>query len=376
MRIERRRGTRLGAVAAIAVAVVLAAPGPSPAADELHFETEDWIFTAPAVLGTQAELELNGRQVQRCSAEIERLIGYRPTNVAKFTWTWVIDGASFANATPTGVVSHVPSAEWPLVDPVARSSFEDLAAAGLCFGPHEVTHVLTWESWGPAWANEGFAQLTDYLYGDGWRCCSTPPEPAFSCDTTGYTWSGVRYAYTNLRDSFRSIEYYNTAACLWLEVHARGGFAAIRKVLAGMRAHPPASNGAFVEELNAVLGDDLRPVLMRYGFTAEDLARPRAQLAAALPALVPGRPRTGQTLTVRLSVIDAHTDRPIAGGSVSCRAKVGRRGLRAVAKGRRAGTHFCAYRLPRSAKGKTVSGSIAVAYDGDRLVRVFSRRVR
>jgi len=57
-------------------------------ADELSAETEDWIFVAPGALGTQADLELVGRSIQICSDEIERLIGYRPRNVARFTARW------------------------------------------------------------------------------------------------------------------------------------------------------------------------------------------------------------------------------------------------------------------------------------------------
>jgi hypothetical protein len=46
--------------------------------DTFRAETDDWILTAPAALGTQADLELNARGVQLCHDEIEKVIGHRP----------------------------------------------------------------------------------------------------------------------------------------------------------------------------------------------------------------------------------------------------------------------------------------------------------
>src|SRR3990172_8932903 len=93
--------------AALEARLVFAAA--APAEEMLRYETGDWIFTAPATLGTQADLELNGRQVQLCSDEIVALTGHRPPAPAKFTVQWVIDESVwYSAASAMGWVNSVP----------------------------------------------------------------------------------------------------------------------------------------------------------------------------------------------------------------------------------------------------------------------------
>ena len=242
------------------------------AEEPLRFETDDWHFTAPAALGTQADLELNARQAQRCTDEVEKLIGYRPASPQRFTWTWTIGGGPVSWATPTGVTSLVPSGESRLVDPSRGASAKRIVASGVCFGPHEVTHVLTSESWGQAWANEGFATFTDLLFDGTWRCCGPPRMTRQSCDETGYTDGSVHRPYSDLSPFRVDFASYSTAACFWLEVYRRGGAPAIRGVLAGMRQHRPKTTGEFVlHHASRVLHVDLRPLAARYGFEPAEL---------------------------------------------------------------------------------------------------------
>jgi RTX calcium-binding nonapeptide repeat (4 copies) len=257
------------AAAAIASLVLAAVTG---AQSTLRFETEDWIFEAPSSLGTQADLELGARQVQLCTDEIELLVGHRPTNVRKFRWSYVIGGGPVSFASTDSVTTLVP-AGWTLVEPVARAFRENIVRQNLCFGPHEVTHVLTWESWGQAWANEGLATFTDRLYDSlAWRCCAAPVRASQTCDATGYTDGVDRFPYSDLSPFTFDFRSYGTAACFWFEVYRLGKLPAIRGILAGMRARPPVSTGAFiVHHVNRVLNVDLRPVAARYGFEPSEL---------------------------------------------------------------------------------------------------------
>ena len=276
---NRVRLLLLGAVGALALA------GIARGEDLLRAETADWILTAPATLGTQADLELNGRAIQLCHDEIEGVIGHRPSNVAKFTITWQI-GGTYAYATPTGIVSLVPSADWPLIDPNAHGFVQRLVREGICFGPHEITHVLAWESFRSLWPNEGLATFTDRMYDSTtWRCCAEPVRTSLSCDETGYTFGPERHPYADLSPFRIDTVSYHTAACYWWELHRLGGLPAIRGVLASMRRAPPLSDGQVVEHANLVLNADLRPVLARYGFTPAELAAEplsRAQLPCTL----------------------------------------------------------------------------------------------
>ena len=255
------------------VLALLIVTSAAAAESDLRYETDDWIFTAPSSLGTTEDLALIGQLTQLCSDDIERLVGRRPTNVRKFTMSWIIDGRAVAWAFSTGVENHVDAA-FRIVSPNARQFVEDNLRRRLCFGPHEVTHVLTWESSVPAWANEGLATFTDRLYaGPGWRCCASPQTLNFSCDASGYVDGLEPHAYSDLSPFVVDFPSYMTAACFWREIYARGGFPAIRGILASMRSRRPLTTGEFVlHHVNRVLNRDLRPVAARYGFEPSELA--------------------------------------------------------------------------------------------------------
>jgi hypothetical protein len=256
----------------IRIVALMAALVTTPAAlsaDELRVETEDWVLTAPASLGTQDDLEFMGRDIQLCTDEIRQLVGHRPRNVAKFTVRWVVDGLSVSYATAVGFETHVGDG-YRILSPQARAFLEPRVARSLCFGPHEITHVMTWESWGMAWPNEGFATFTDRLYGREWRCCGDPGS-FFTCDETGYLDGLAHVPYTDLRRFSIDTQSYHTAACFWLEIYRRGGFRAIRKILAASRIERPRTPAALAAYANSVLRTDIRPVMMRYGLTASDL---------------------------------------------------------------------------------------------------------
>jgi hypothetical protein len=162
----------------------------------------------------------------------------------------VIDGLRVSHAEAGGIVNHVPDASYRLVDPAARSFRQSIVAQGLCFGPHEITHVLTSESlWPLAWANEGFATFTDWLYRENWRCCeTTAPLSRISCDEAGWSDGGMgRQPYSDLSPWDGSYASYATAACMWLEIYRIGGVNAIRRILARLvptRRSRPASSSS------------------------------------------------------------------------------------------------------------------------------------
>lgn len=258
---------------AASLAVSLAISGAAPANDVLRAETDDWILTAPAVLVTQSDLELVGRSVQLCTNEIELLTGHKPRLPVKFTMNWVVDGLQGSGAIPTGVLNHVPSDAFRIIDDVTRPFWQERVARGVCFGPHEVTHVLTFHSRMPAWAFEGLATFTDALYESArWQCCASPPALSLSCDETGYTDGQERHEYSDLSPFKVDFDSYRTAACLWHEAYRLRGLPAIRGILASMRARPASTAGELVvHHFSRVLNVDFRPVVARYGFTPAEL---------------------------------------------------------------------------------------------------------
>jgi hypothetical protein len=267
-------------------------------------------LTAPSSLGTQADLELIARELQICTDEIRTLIGHRPRRGERFTWVWVIDDSTppISYASPRGVTTIIPS-DWELLDETRRAWQETLVARGACFGPHEITHVITADSGGPRWADEGIATLTDRFYESGrWRCCATHSEGEllFSCQPDAYTYGLQRRPYADLSPFSASAETYNTAACFWLEIYNRGGFPALRRVLASMRADAPLTTGELVlHNANPALAFDLRPMVRRHGFTDEELVATGPALAPAPPTCAAGATSDGDVIvgTIRRDVL-------------------------------------------------------------------------
>jgi hypothetical protein len=292
----------LAANACVAVGLLAAPAGasggsPFARADVLVATTKDWIMRAPESLGTQADLELNAAAVQICTDEIHKLVGHRPSFPPQFFWTYTIvdDSPQFSAATADGVVSFV-SSDFRLVEDYARGFRENVVRNHICYGPHEVTHVLTADGWGTHWATEGLAQLTDYLFQEAdWRCCSAPQPHSLTCSESGYQFGTESHPYSDLSNFVPSIYTYNTAACFWVEVLERGGLPAIRRALASIRVDPPATSGDLVvRNVGPAVGEDLRPIAKRYGFSDDDLAARPHPLAPATPRCRAGTTADGE----------------------------------------------------------------------------------
>jgi hypothetical protein len=258
--------------------VATASAGPQRALQDVTVETQDWILVAPASVAAREALEVYARGIQLCTDELVRMLDHRPRPGQKFLAQWIVHPTlQVSHAGPGGFVNYVPAGY--VLDPPAFT--RDYVARGRCFGPHELTHVLTADSWGPAWANEGFAQLTDHLFESAsWQCCTMPLQLTFACEPGGYRDGPELVPYADLRGFAVDNRTYETAACFWLEVLQRGGFPAIRKTLGMMRARPPGSSAELVAYVERVLGAELDPIVARYGFGASDLAGPAGDIPA------------------------------------------------------------------------------------------------
>lgn len=117
-----------------------------------------------------------------------------------------------------------------------------------------------------------------------------------------------------------------------------------------------------------------RDVAPRAGESWRYAVRAGAIVARALtttPRVVPA----GGRVRVRMHVVRADTGATIRSGTVSCAARVGSARLR-VPTGRFVGGRAtCSFRLPASATGKTLRGSISVTFAGKTVGRTFTRRI-
>jgi hypothetical protein len=98
------------------------------------------------------------------------------------------------------------------------------------------------------------------------------------------------------------------------------------------------------------------------------------RLVAARIATVPPRARAGRLIALHVRVA-TDTGSAVRAGALRCTARVGKASLRPAAKGWRRGAALCSWRMPRTARGKTLRASIRVASGGMSLTRAVARRI-
>ena len=87
------------------------------------------------------------------------------------------------------------------------------------------------------------------------------------------------------------------------------------------------------------------------------------------------RARAGRPFSARLAVVRSDFDAPLVEGVVACTGRLGNRAL--AGTGRFAGGRaVCTFRLPKTARGKRLSGSVSVTFQGAQARRTFTTVVR
>lgn len=100
------------------------------------------------------------------------------------------------------------------------------------------------------------------------------------------------------------------------------------------------------------------------------------QLAVSRIVRRRAKPHPGRRFAARTIVVSRKNGRPVTSGQVKCDARVGRRYLRVVVNGFKHDLAACAWRVPRSFRGRYLSGRIRVRAEGTWGVRWFWRRIR
>ena len=117
---------------------------------------------------------------------------------------------------------------------------------------------------------------------------------------------------------------------------------------------------------------DIAPNADRWSYDLVGLPAPT--LSTARVVAVPARPVAGRTFTVAAVVRRSDTGGALAAAAVTCTARIGQVRVRAVGRFSD-GRARCVVSVPRTAKGKSLRGTITVRAAGARLSRAFSYRV-
>jgi hypothetical protein len=100
------------------------------------------------------------------------------------------------------------------------------------------------------------------------------------------------------------------------------------------------------------------------------------RLAVAGFGVSPRAPVAGRPFAAALRVVRSDLLETLTLGKVKCTLKLGRASIRATRSGFLEGVPYCAWKLPRSSKGKTLRGTISVTYGGKTATRAFSVKAR
>jgi hypothetical protein len=93
-------------------------------------------------------------------------------------------------------------------------------------------------------------------------------------------------------------------------------------------------------------------------------------------AVSPKAPRAGKRFAAAIQVGRDDINEILDSGKVTCRLRVGTKTVRAASARFADGVAVCSWNLPKTAKGQTIRGTIAVTFAGVTVTRAFSARVR
>jgi hypothetical protein len=99
----------------------------------------------------------------------------------------------------------------------------------------------------------------------------------------------------------------------------------------------------------------------------------RPSVAAGAARISPARPKAGSVVSARVAVTAGDT--AVTPGGVTCTGTLAGKKIRGAARAT-AGAATCRYRTPRSAKGKTLRGTIAFTAEETQITRKFAVRLR
>jgi len=98
-------------------------------------------------------------------------------------------------------------------------------------------------------------------------------------------------------------------------------------------------------------------------------------LTAGAFSISPSPARAGKPLSAGLAVTESDTNAGITEGAISCAAKIAGKPVKVKARRLVEGVAVCVWSVPKTARGKTLRGSISVSSQGAQTARSFSTKI-
>ena len=153
-----------------------------------------------------------------------------------------------------------------------------------------------------------------------------------------------------------------------LDLNRTKGFNFATAVVSGVVADPTTGNADFT---NAHA--DVAPDQGHGTFAYQVLAKLTLTVDAFTTSPTPAK--AGKSFSAGLAVTESDTSAGVDSGTIICAATIAGKAVRVKTKRLVDGVAVCVWSLPKTARGKTIRGSIAVAVQGTQTSRAFAARI-
>jgi hypothetical protein len=183
-----------------------------------------------------------------------------------------------------------------------------------------------------------------------------------------FRWNGTEYTATGVPQSSLTFTYANGPTIRLNRADiggtARFGFwtIAVSGVVLGPTGEPDFTN----------IHRDFAPEVGTYSY---DVKITPPKLVVRSFGMRPLTPRAGRSFSTFVTFARSDGAAPSAAPTVTCRATIGGRALRASGSTASTGRATCVWGVPKNGKGKTIRGTVTVQADGLKASRPFTARV-
>lgn len=119
--------------------------------------------------------------------------------------------------------------------------------------------------------------------------------------------------------------------------------------------------------------DDLAPDPGHGMFAYQVIAKLTLTVGAFTTSPTPAK--AGKSFSAGLAVTESDTNAAVDSGTITCAAKIAGKAVRVKTKRLVDGVAVCIWSIPKTARGKTIRGSIALAVQGTQTSRAFSAKI-
>jgi hypothetical protein len=184
-----------------------------------------------------------------------------------------------------------------------------------------------------------------------------------------FQWNGSDYVATSSQTSL-TFGYDPTGATIRVNANELGrtkGFNFAVLAISGITTDP-SGNPDFTNAHSDSAPDQ------GHGFYNYKVVQ-KLSVSVAAFTTTPKPAKAGKNFTAGFAATESDTGGPVTRGVVACAATVGTTHLAPLAKTVKSGIAACLWHLPKTAKGKTIRGSVTLTVQGVTVKRTFSARV-